>query len=179
MDCHLKVFPKSFYNKFGRIFLKHTFIWYQNNELYRRLITYEENNMVVGFLTMRKSEDSESFLRYIYPFFITAIIRNPLVFFNKDILLKIRDQFKRKDHLPEKSIELISLGIDPLFRGKGIGAKLLSEFEKITKNLGCDKIVLLVKKENSNAISFYKKNGWVKRIIDNSDYFQFIKGTIV
>ncbi len=46
------------------------------------------------------------------------------------------------------------------FRGQGIGAMLLSEVEKRLQAKGCLKCLMHVLDDNTEAIQFYKNQGW-------------------
>ena len=63
VDCHLNVFPDSLYNEFGKRFLVKTFSWYLKNPMKRKLLSFEKNNIVCGFLTMRMTDDKDSYYR--------------------------------------------------------------------------------------------------------------------
>jgi ribosomal protein S18 acetylase RimI-like enzyme len=54
---------------------------------------------------------------------------------------------------------LYSLGVDPDFRGHGIGAKLLEVAEQDARNNDCVTMRLEVRSDNVSAINLYKKQG--------------------
>jgi predicted double-glycine peptidase len=56
---------------------------------------------------------------------------------------------------------LYNLAVDPAFRGKGFGDRLLRECELESARRDCDKITLEVRQDNENAIRFYEKHGYV------------------
>lgn len=51
--------------------------------------------------------------------------------------------------------------IIPSMRGKGLGKALDEHAYHLLKSLGCNRLGLEVAEVNQNAISFYKRNGWV------------------
>ncbi|WP_159737224.1 GNAT family N-acetyltransferase [Vibrio atypicus] len=55
------------------------------------------------------------------------------------------------------------LAVDSRCRGKGIGAKLISQAVNALENIGIAKTHLFVANENLNAQSFYEKLGWFPR----------------
>lgn len=59
-----------------------------------------------------------------------------------------------------KSSYVSQLCVNSEYRNSGIGTKLITECKRVAKSLGMKKIELEVNKENLNAISFYKKNGF-------------------
>lgn len=61
-----------------------------------------------------------------------------------------------------KHLFLSKLYIKKDHRGKGLGKKAIEFALQRAKELGCDKVVLTVNKENVNSISVYEKLGFKK-----------------
>ena len=162
VDCHLNVFPDSLYNKFGRRFLVKTFSWYLRNPMKRKLLSYEKNNIVCGFLTMRMTNDKDSYYRYIFPTFIHSIIMSPKAILDKKFLSLILSPIIKKNNsiVDSSTMELVSLGVRIQDRNKGIATKLISEFERISKLLLSKTLILSVKEDNKKVIDFYYNYGW-------------------
>ena len=162
VDCHLNVFPDSLYNKFGKRFLVKTFSWYLRNPMKRKLLSFEKNNIVCGFLTMRVTDDKDSYYRYILPTFINSIIMFPKAILDKKFLSLILSPIITKNNsiVDSATMELVSLGVRMQNRNEGIATKLISEFEKISKFSLSKTLILSVKKDNKNAIDFYYNHGW-------------------
>ena len=171
VECHIDVFPNSLYNKFGKEFLIETFSWYLINPDKRKLLSFERENIVCGFLTMRATEDKDNFYRYIFPIFLQSIFRHPKAIINKKFFRKIFSQFIPNNNLVKESssMELVSLGVRKQNRSEGIATNLLNEFERISKLYSYNKLVLSVRENNSNAIDFYLNHGWAisNRPVDN------------
>lgn len=51
--------------------------------------------------------------------------------------------------------------VSPEFRGRGVGSSLLSRFMTSARFSGCREIQLEVRVENTDAIRFYRKRGFV------------------
>ena len=162
VDCHLNVFPDSLYNKFGKGFLVKTFSWYLRNPVKRKLLSFEKNNIVCGFLTMRMTDDKDSYYRYILPTFIHAIIMFPKAILDKNFLSLILSPIITKNNsiVASSTMELVSLGVRKQNRNEGIATKLISEFERISKLSLYKTLILSVKEDNKNAIDFYFNHGW-------------------
>ena len=67
----------------------------------------------------------------------------------------------RDEYRTDKTFELWSLYIDPLFQRKNIGMKFMEFCKKEAKNKGKQEIVLWVFEKNINAIKFYTKIGYI------------------
>ena len=162
VDCHLNVFPDSLYNKFGKRFLVKTFSWYLRNPMKRKLLSFEKNNIVCGFLTMRMTDDKDSYYRYIFPTLIHSIIMFPKAILDKKFLsLRLSPIITKNNSIVDSAtMELVSLGVRIQNRNEGIATKLISEFERISKLSLSKTLILSVKEDNKNAIDFYFNHGW-------------------
>jgi len=163
VDCHLNVFPDSLYNKFGKRFLVKTFSWYLRNPMKRKLLSFEKNNIVCGFLTMRMTDDKDSYYRYILPTFINSIIMFPKAILDKKFLSLILSPKITKNNsiVDSATMELVSLGVRIQNRNEGIATKLINEFERISKLSLSKTLILSVREDNKNAIDFYFNHGWI------------------
>ncbi|HUI88929.1 MAG TPA: GNAT family N-acetyltransferase [Anaerolineales bacterium] len=52
------------------------------------------------------------------------------------------------------------LAVSALFRGQGIGSRLMSEIESRLRAKGCLKSYLIVLRDNVDAMRFYERIGW-------------------
>lgn len=60
------------------------------------------------------------------------------------------------------SWELTKMAVDPAFRGRGIGGKLMHAIESYAKTeMGLSQIYLLSSTKNEAAIRLYERHGWV------------------
>ncbi|MCP8313680.1 MAG: ribosomal protein S18-alanine N-acetyltransferase [archaeon] len=65
-----------------------------------------------------------------------------------------------KDVNGRKEGHVLAIAVDPAYSRKGVGTQLLSNMEKILKDMGIDEIGLEVKVSNINARRFYKHLGF-------------------
>lgn len=56
-------------------------------------------------------------------------------------------------------VELVSL--NALTPGKGIGTALIEELKTKAKEMGCEKIIVITTNDNTKALHFYQKRGFV------------------
>jgi ribosomal protein S18 acetylase RimI-like enzyme len=52
------------------------------------------------------------------------------------------------------------LAVDPLFRRQGLGRELMNRAQHGLQSLGCAKINLQIRRENTEAIAFYERIGF-------------------
>ena len=55
------------------------------------------------------------------------------------------------------------LAVDPLFRSKGYGKRMMDELHIIYKRIGILKVHVLIEKRNKKVRKFYNKLGWHER----------------
>jgi [ribosomal protein S18]-alanine N-acetyltransferase len=58
------------------------------------------------------------------------------------------------------SMEVLNLGTDPDFQGKGYGKEMMDYAEELAKEMGKKKIRLVTNVKNTQAIGFYKAIGY-------------------
>lgn len=68
------------------------------------------------------------------------------------------------------SATICKIGVNKNYQKLGIGSKLLTESEKIIKEVGAEFYTLEVRESNINAIKFYEKNGF-KKITTKKNYY--------
>ena len=66
---------------------------------------------------------------------------------------------------------LLNIGVASRFRKKGLGTSLLDKLELAAKAMGCKKVVLEVRKSNTNAINLYKNNNF-KQVGLRKEYYR-------
>lgn len=181
--CHISSFPKSLSSKLGIGFVTDILGWYlssPNNFLFFLV----ENKIVVGYCGGYLKDGSENYgaasgmtqVGFNSAFY--SLIKKPWLFFHLDLVKKYPFVFKNiirkfgflKEEPLHKEIKdfdfdnlicgLVVIGVHPKFRKKGIGSKLLNEFEIQAKERGANLISLTVKKNNENAIASYLKNNY-------------------
>ena len=59
------------------------------------------------------------------------------------------------------------LAVDPDHRRKGLGQALMAHAEQLLQAVGCPKVNLLVRRDNSEAIGFYEKLGFNQDAVVN------------
>lgn len=58
------------------------------------------------------------------------------------------------------AMELVAIYVEPYFKGRGIGSKLIQEAEKIAASQSQSEIRLWVLENNHSSRKFYEKNGY-------------------
>lgn len=70
------------------------------------------------------------------------------------------DEIRREHEMDKFPLELIAIYVEPGFKQKGIGSKLIAACEEIAKSKGKNEIRLWVLEENKSARQFYEKHGF-------------------
>ena len=52
------------------------------------------------------------------------------------------------------------MAVDPEYQGKQIGQQIIEQLEIRFKQIGCEKVNLLIEKNNAKVQSFYEKQGY-------------------
>ena len=173
--CHKRIFPDSVQNIFGDQYLMRSFYWFMLNHEKRGILVCQKGRRIIGFLTMRQSDDQDNFIKYIYRTIIWCFISKPALLLNFSLLKKMLKYLKpnKSFRTRKKHIELVTIGVLPSFVNKGIGMLLLKEFDEYAKNKKISLVKLYVLKDNKISVNFYFANGWVKKAINFGEYDLF------
>ena len=171
--CHIESFPGRFMTEMGchwlcalyRFFIKHP------RSICR--VAIETNNKVVGLAVGGEPNIREEFLasalvRYphllFWKFLSKRLVRRVLL---QELARKLRRKhtapFSRDTKAPRTGIcsgNLLSICVLPDYEGTGVGGRLIESFQLACKTEGYNRLALSVLKQNSRAVTFYKKHGW-------------------
>ncbi len=133
-----------------------------NRLSYKNIWIYEKENQTVGLILAYNSNDVKK---------LDAPILKHLS--SKNIF---RDSFDKECFEDEFYIDTVSVSEE--FQGKGIAKEFFAFIEKEAKNVGFEKVSLLVDFKNPKALALYKKIGFKKNTIlevSNHQYHHMIK----
>ena len=133
-----------------------------NRLSYKNIWVYEKENQTVGLILAYNSNDVKK---------LDAPILEHLK--SKNIYL---NSFDKECFENEFYIDTVS--VSEKFQGAGIAKELFAFIEKKAKELGFDKVSLLVDFENPKALALYEKIGFKKNTIlevSNHSYHHMIK----
>jgi ribosomal protein S18 acetylase RimI-like enzyme len=181
--CHQKAFPKSLSSAMGVTYLAKMLEWYLVDDR-AFIFLLEEDGICTGYCGGMKSESTgragsaSSMIQHSYNQAVKTFLIRPWLFFHPEFLTKYKLAFRNilkriksilgievkvknlSSITTEPHTGLVVIGVDPNVQGKGYGSQLLQEFERVSKNLGFDKMMLTVRTDNSIAIKSYERNGW-------------------
>lgn len=162
-DIHIQAFKGFFLTTLGINFLYTYYFSCLKNKKTIAVCAYNENNEIVGFAS--GSVWSKGYHKSI-------ILSNPIrfgmaalrIFFTKPLaLVRLLNNLTKNNNEVDKGdyAELLSIGILPSYKGKGIGKQILIEFEKEAVICNSKRISLTTDcYNNENVLQFYKKLGY-------------------
>jgi ribosomal protein S18 acetylase RimI-like enzyme len=193
--CYIDAFPNSISAKLGENYIKHNLGWFLEDEM-KILFYIKEDNKCIGFCggylwTKIGDGSTSSMINYSKKIRNKILLSKPWLLLNfetiikifKFLIIKFKLTFLRNKSVEinlqrnESSLGLVVIGVNPNYKGKGIANLLIQQFEKFGADKDINWAHLSVRKENSRAINFYKKNGWEITSIgkSNEDTFSFKK----
>lgn len=173
--CHIKSFPGRFMTEMGynwlcalyRFFIKHSESICQ--------VAIDIDGKVIGLSIGGDSHIREEFLNsalFRYPhiifwkFLSKRLVRRVLIQeLARKLLRKNPATISKVTQPPNSKVRsgnLLSICVLPDCEGAGIGGKLIESFQLACKAEGYQRLTLSVDKENSRAVAFYKKHGWLQ-----------------
>lgn len=166
VDVHNQAFENFFMTSLGSQFLIKYYRNYQNTN-HLSLVIEDENHNVLGFVVgTNNSSDFYKSLKQDWRSFLFPLLKNV---FNVRMLTKI---FHRAHSLvltnkvntvipPQGYNELTSIGVIPNSNIKGLGSRLLKEYESICKASGISGVYLTTDAvANESVLKFYQKHGF-------------------
>lgn len=182
--CHIKAFPASLSSKLGLNYAARMIYFYLADDR-GVLFHVEDENEITGYCGGLMSREpgrhgsATSMTQHTFRSLVLNLVIRPWLIFHHEIRANIpliiknlklrftaRATEKATPH-PDRNQEftpamgLVVIGVSPKHQGKGYGTLLLKEFESRARKEGFKKITLSVRKENHQAISAYKRNGWL------------------
>ena len=162
-NIHYTQLNYEFLSKLGKGFLYYLYnVFIQNKEIIT--LVYEDKGEVLGFLSGAKNFDKSFKTIILNNFFklllqsIIGIIRHPKLLKNA---VETVFYINKQPNLKTKA-ELISIAVNNKYHRKGIGKRLIFEFEKILISQKVPFYKVSVNKNNGKANSFYKSLGFEK-----------------
>jgi len=180
--CYRKAFSSSLASAFGINYVGQTLQWFLSTD--RNFLFHLEDShtgIVVGFcggmindgVTPRGS--ASEMIQYAFSEGIRSLLKRPWLLFHPEMISKYGLAFKNlqkriiktppQNYAPgtvEPFCGLVVIGVNPDYQNKGVGTRLLQEFEIRSRATGFGKMKLSVKSDNHQAIRSYEKNGWCK-----------------
>ncbi|MGO1368556.1 GNAT family N-acetyltransferase [Senegalia sp. (in: firmicutes)] len=177
VKTHIQCFPESFSSELGSGFLKYMYLFSIEDKYSINLLVKDESNKVIGFVdgTCKPNGYNSRLLdKYKYRLIFNAVkkcILKPSLI-NKlisqkmgkiarfmGISPKIKNKIDYFHHIEGKCSSIKSICVAPQYKGKNIAKLLFNKFEIKSTEVGCEYLILSVKKENIRAVNFYKKMG--------------------
>lgn len=160
---HKQAFPNFFLTQLGDGFLKTLYRGYLEDIKSGIIVAENEQGRLAGFIAY--SEDYSGFYKrlikkYLFTFAfcsIKAFVRHP------SIAKRLLRAFKKSEEVvkSDKYVEIASICVNPLIKGKGIGSALI---DYMKENINFEEyayICLETDAENNKDVnSFYLKNGF-------------------
>lgn len=169
---HTKAFKDFFLTSLGKNFLE---TYYRACLKHQHTIAFCAEDLqgnLVGFATgssWAKGYHKTIFLNNLLSFISTLVFS---IFKNPQILIRLMKNLEKNENKNDTGeyAELLSIGVNPDFKGGGVGRELLQVFHAEAKKRGCVKVALTTDKINNDAVlAFYKKCGY-KTLYDFTAY---------
>lgn len=160
---HTKAFNNFFLTSLGISFLK---TYYSACLKHQHTIAFcaeDKQGNLIGFATgssWAKGYHKSIFLNNTFSFLASlafSILKRPQILIR---LVKNLEKNENRNDTGEYA-ELLSIGVNPEYKGAGIGKELLTVFHGEVRKRGGGKVALTTDKYNNEAVlSFYKKAGY-------------------
>lgn len=173
-DLHCKAFEDSALTKLGKEPVRRYYEWQITGPHESYFVGVFDRERLVGFCVGGVFRGAlRGFLNKNKNFLLGWVLKRPWLLTNSLIQERIKLSFhvlriKRsvnpsKINISGSSFGILSIAVDPEIQGFGVGKIILDDIENTAKTAGYNKMHLSVHPSNLVAVSFYEKNGWIKR----------------
>lgn len=163
VSIHKRAFRDFFLTLLGDQFLK---LYYRSVLKHKKgiLLGCYNKDELIGFCAATlKSRGFNANLIYSN-FYSFGRLTLRLLFTNRVALKRLsQNMSKKNNNIIDRGeyAELLSIGVDSLNQGKGVGKALLTKLENVTRSKGCSKLSLTTDFfDNQKTIGFYKSMGY-------------------
>jgi ribosomal protein S18 acetylase RimI-like enzyme len=162
-EIHILAFNDFFLTTLGYSFLKTYYKVALKDKETIAVCAVDEQDAMIGFsigCLVAKGYHKRLLIRNLHSFAFQAIrilLTNPLS------LLRLIHNLDKKPHPDDdgRYSELLSIAVSPLYKGLGVGKKIINCFEEEVKKNGGNKIALTTDLlKNEDVISFYQNVGY-------------------
>lgn len=163
VSIHKLAFPNFFITQLGDAFLK---LFYKSLKNHKEGIMFGayKDDRLIGFCAAT-IKSKGFYKKLVYSNLIEfGFVGVKLILFSPNSLIRIMRNFsKTNSEVDDRGeyAELLSIGIDPLLHGEGIGKKLLTELENLLSLNEINELSLTTDFfNNEKALGFYKSVGY-------------------
>ncbi len=162
-SIHLEVFNDFFLSSLGKNFLKAYYKASLQSMSVIAVCVVDESDKIQGFATGSITSVSFHKRLLLQNFLIFSIQGLRLLFTKPKALYRLIKNLEKKTNPKDDGnySELLSICLLPSLKGKGIGKKLIKEYEIEAANKGCSNIALTTDFYNNKDVTeFYKSTGY-------------------
>jgi ribosomal protein S18 acetylase RimI-like enzyme len=170
VEIHLAAFPDYMNASLGRGYLRAFLRGFLQRTDALALMAVSESGQVLGYAAGAPVQSVPEMTRALASAAALALLVRPWLFTSPRIrrtVWRTAEQWlgrssrpKATPLLPMPTFSLVSIGVDPQARGRGVGDQLLKAFEQEVRQRGGIALRLSVYPSNHGARQFYERHGW-------------------
>ena len=170
VEIHLAAFPDYMNASLGRGYLRAFLRGFLSRSDAVALMAMSESGQVLGYAAGAPVQAVPEMTRALASTAALALMVRPWLFTSPRIRRTVRQTAaqwlgrsarpKATPLLPMPTYSLVSIGVDPHARGRGVGDQLLKAFEQEAVQRGGVAMRLSVYPSNHGARQFYERHGW-------------------
>ncbi|HZW04012.1 MAG TPA: GNAT family N-acetyltransferase [Anaerolineaceae bacterium] len=173
---HMRAFPDSALSKLGAEAVRRYYEWQLTGPHDVHAVGAFTGDRLAGFCFGGRFRGAlVGFLRKNRAYLSFLVLRKPWLLFNplfrERLAFGLRTYRRRFSGQQSAAVPvtggpapygILSIAVDPLIQGKGIGRALMQDAEQVARRAGFTEMVLTVHHDNVQAIRFYEKLDWFK-----------------
>jgi ribosomal protein S18 acetylase RimI-like enzyme len=173
-QVHSRAFPESALTRLGLEAVRRFYEWQLSGPHDHEFVGIRRDGNLLGYAVGGVSRGAMAgFVRRNRGFLVRRVMLRPWLVctcrFRGRLKLGLGSLARRKPSPPPaqpkaagRSFGILAIAVDPAAQGLGLGKNLMNHLEGLARAQGFDRMHLTVAVNNSGAIAFYERLGWMK-----------------
>ena len=168
VELHRTAFAETMGVALGKSYLRHFLCWFITDAESLSYVACVDER-IAGYVFGAPSDYSKRLNRQLAPVIAWGVVTHPQIMwrfdFSRQIFSRLRSilGYTQTNTLLEwhtKHFRLTGIGVSPAFRGRGIGQRLIDNYEKTVADMKYQRLALSVYRSNTAAKRLYERCGW-------------------
>lgn len=162
---HRQAFAGKPHLALGDAYLKAMLRWYSSDRRAIALVALTLDGTVVGYVVGANGEGEAAVAKRLRWAAAIGLLRRPWMFGRRDVRDAVLRRLHHRGHVSHddrarSDYFLVGIGVDSGCSGRGVGMRLMREFEVLATATGARQLSLSVYPGNERAIRLYTRAGW-------------------
>jgi ribosomal protein S18 acetylase RimI-like enzyme len=168
-NLHAEVFGAYLNSRFGKRYITSYINWFVHTKEALAIAAVDDERHIVGYALGVSSKHGHKMHQALRWVVASSLMLRPWILCDKRFWQEARSRMEplarsekagERDHLPQPSMALVTIGVHTSYRRESVGLRLMEVFEQIATNRKKQSLYAWVFENNMSARRLYEKCGW-------------------